>query len=89
MNLPNDLKTISILMLALMTLSACANSQPTAKQQVPKIVGGDRDAHGCIGSAGYVWCEREKTCVRAWELASLKGFELNEANFRKYCSSHP
>ena len=21
------------------------------------IVGGDRDEHGCIGSAGYVWCE--------------------------------
>ena len=24
--------------------------------QSPKL-GGDRDEHGCIGSAGYVWCE--------------------------------
>ena len=84
MNLPF---TSSILILALVTLSACANSQPTAEQQTPIIVGGDLDAHGCIGSAGYVWCEREKTCVRSWELAQQKGFELNEANFRKYCSS--
>lgn len=31
------------------------------------IVGGDRDEHGCIGSAGYVWCEVQKTvsaCLR-------------------------
>lgn len=25
------------------------------------LVGGDRDEHGCIGSAGYVWCEVQKT----------------------------
>ncbi len=31
------------------------------------IVGGDRDAHGCIGSAGYSWCEAKQKCLRAWE----------------------
>ena len=30
--------------------------------------GGDRDAHGCIPSAGYKWCEEEKKCVRPWEV---------------------
>ena len=28
------------------------------------LVGGDRDEHGCIGSAGYVWCEVQKDCIR-------------------------
>ena len=30
-------------------------------------LGGDRDAHGCIGSAGYVWCEIRQECIRSWE----------------------
>lgn len=35
------------------------NSQP--------VVGGDKDAHGCIGSAGYTWCEVKQKCLRSWE----------------------
>jgi len=31
------------------------------------IVGGDRDIHGCIGSAGYSWCEIKNKCLRIWE----------------------
>ena len=31
------------------------------------IVGGDRDEHGCIGSAGYTWCEAKQKCLREWE----------------------
>jgi hypothetical protein len=31
------------------------------------IVGGDRDAHGCIGSAGYSWCAVKNKCLRVWE----------------------
>jgi hypothetical protein len=33
----------------------------------PPIVGGDRDEHGCIGSAGYIWCEAKQECLREWE----------------------
>lgn len=29
--------------------------------------GADRDAHGCIGSAGYEWCEVKVKCYRRWE----------------------
>lgn len=38
-------------------LSSCATTQ---------LVGADRDAHGCIGSAGYVWSYMRKDCVRPW-----------------------
>lgn len=31
------------------------------------LVGGDRDEQGCIGSAGYVWCEVQKDCIRLFE----------------------
>lgn len=31
------------------------------------MLGGDRDEHGCIGSAGYVWCEVQKDCIRLFE----------------------
>ena len=34
--------------------------------QSPKL-GGDRDEHGCIGSAGYVWCEVQQDCIRLFE----------------------
>lgn len=32
-----------------------------------KLIGGDRDEHGCIGSAGYSWCESKQKCLRIWE----------------------
>jgi len=35
--------------------------------ECPVLVGGDKDAHGCIGSAGYTWCEVRKECIRPWE----------------------
>lgn len=31
------------------------------------LVGADRDAHGCIGSAGYVWSQTLEKCIRPWE----------------------
>lgn len=33
----------------------------------PMLVGGDKDEHGCIGSAGYTWCESKEKCLRPWE----------------------
>lgn len=30
-------------------------------------IGGDRDGHGCIPSAGYSWCAEKQKCIRVWE----------------------
>ena len=39
------------------------------KTEVEKTrVGGDRDEHGCIGSAGYRFDEEIGACLRDWEL---------------------
>jgi len=35
--------------------------------EVIETVGGDKDEHGCIGSAGYTWCEAKQKCLRTWE----------------------
>ncbi|TXI48084.1 MAG: hypothetical protein E6Q50_12070 [Lysobacter sp.] len=53
----------------------------------PRAIGGDRDAHGCLAPAGYAWCERERACVRPWELAKQKGFENDAESYRRYCDS--
>lgn len=62
----------------LITLSACKEKQPT-------VVGGDKDAHGCIPSAGYQWCSKENKCVRSWELAEKKGLVNTQEAFIYYC----
>jgi hypothetical protein len=37
-----------------------------AAKSVPAL-GGDRDERGCMGSAGYSWCESKGRCIRMWE----------------------
>jgi len=62
----------------LMLLSGCVSSQPrqsvlpsigpvknTGQQGI--LVGGDRDTHGCIPTAGYIWCDDLGKCIRSWE----------------------
>jgi len=40
--------------------------EPTPEPTTPPL-GSDRDEHGCIGSAGYEWCEPLQECIRPWE----------------------
>lgn len=49
------------------SVSSSAFKRQSAKK---KLLGGDKDAHGCIATAGYIWCELLQTCVRPWELAN-------------------
>ncbi len=60
---------------AFMLLSACSNSakQEDAAASTPvdsvataatESTGGDKDAHGCIPSAGYQWVEVKQSCMR-------------------------
>ena len=59
------MKTAFTALIAATTLSACAApSEP--------IFGSDRDAHGCIGSAGQSWSVLKQQCVQPWDVANLK-----------------
>ena len=39
----------------------------TPKTQAP-VIGGDRDEHGCLGPAGYLWNEEVGACLRSFEI---------------------
>ena len=73
--------TILILLVSLVgctsVISTGSDSQPT--------VGSDRDANGCIGSAGYRWCARTEACERPWEIAEKAGFSNTPDEVEKYC----
>ncbi|MBN1258368.1 hypothetical protein JXA05_01280 [Candidatus Peregrinibacteria bacterium] len=60
-----------ITILSFFLLTSCTLTKPGApsvpETSNPPLVGGDRDEHGCIGSAGYMWCENKGKCLRIWE----------------------
>lgn len=51
------------------------NTNTTITNDEPQV-GGDADEHGCIGSAGYSWCEVKQKCLRTWE----EGCTVTDAN---------
>ena len=65
-------KTIAVCFVAFITLmasafvSGCVQTD-NATLNTTNCVGCDRDSHGCIGSAGYSWCESKQKCLRIWE----------------------
>ena len=75
---------IFVLLLALGLQAACGGTSLPIRQ--PPRVGSDRDVHGCIGSAGYRWCEKTAQCERPWELAARAGFPLSTQAVETYCA---
>ncbi len=79
----------------LLSIGACAGPPPGSPASAPApvaavpAVGADRDAHGCIGSAGQAWCARTQRCERPWELAAAEGFENSADAFARYCAARP
>jgi major membrane immunogen (membrane-anchored lipoprotein) len=41
------------------------------------MIGGQRDEHGCLGPAGYQWCEVTQECQRLWEESCIEDPEFN------------
>ena len=66
---------IIIIILAIITgiylrnqaLDSLSTKIPNATTTPVNIVGNDKDIHGCIGSAGYTWCQIKNKCLRVWE----------------------
>lgn len=76
------MKKLSIVAVMAMTMVACNNTNsmqttqtettevaPSATEEMPPV-GGDRDAHGCIGSAGQSWSELLQECVQVFEVGT-------------------
>lgn len=62
---------------------AAGNVSENASNDGPEnesvLVGGDKDEHGCIGSAGYAWCEAKQKCLRSWEEPCEAELNLSQA----------
>ncbi|AOJ36193.1 hypothetical protein [Burkholderia metallica] len=75
-----------------LALSACAAPStppaPSSASAAAPMVGGDRDEHGCIPSAGYAWCEQTQQCERPWELAKQKGFANSALGYEQFCRNN-
>jgi hypothetical protein len=67
------LGALIILLLYFMFRSGLTANKGVSTQDIPsgemeeQLLGGDRDEHGCIPSAGYSWCEAKQKCIRPWE----------------------
>lgn len=79
-------KIIIFISFSVLILIGCQKQEDRKITSASRKVGGDRDVHGCIGSAGFQWCAKENKCVRSWELAKDKNFENSQIRFRQYCN---
>jgi putative hemolysin len=73
-SMKNNLFIMFVFIFLVFFISGCAIVDKTNKASVSNqvnnkqnIVGNDRDEHGCIGSAGYSWCDEKQKCLRIWE----------------------
>ena len=73
------MKKIFALSVLALAFAACNNSTPeqtddTAEDsttpQQETLEGGDRDEHGCIGSAGYLWSTLRGECIQVFEVGT-------------------
>lgn len=83
---------IIIVVLALLVVSVFAtiallNASKTTDEAVPtaqeQLLGGDRDEHGCIPSAGYSWCEAKQKCLKVWEEPCVSSDQTDEVEVVK------
>lgn len=62
-----DIKLLSIVFLTLCMICCKSVSKESSKNQ---LIGGHRDAHGCLSAAGYQWSEIKQECVRIFEIGT-------------------
>lgn len=48
-------------------LGACSPQGQSGSPVAAPVAGADRDAHGCIASAGYTWSPVRSQCIRVFE----------------------
>ena len=55
----------------------------------PELIGGQKDAHGCLIPAGYSWCEAKQKCLRPWEetcvaASTTQSTSIDTSNWKTY-----
>ena len=84
------MKKLSIVAVMAIAMVACNNTNsmqttqtettevaPSATEEMPPV-GGNRDTHGCIGSAGQSWSELLQDCIQVFDVGTcLNPVEVN------------
>jgi len=61
-----------------------------ADDQEGQLIGGQKDEHGCLGPAGYSWCEPKQECLRIWETPCLEDSNFDTAPIKQaFISKYP
>lgn len=83
------MKKLTLFLAVLFAVSCAPKPEPAT------LVGADRDAHNCIGSAGYTWSNVLQACIRLWEEGTaltpveevenpvLVGYVVRSANWKE------
>ena len=64
------------------------NNEGQAEEQ--QIIGGEKDAHGCLIASGYFWCQSKNKCLRSGEETcpaekdDKQSIVLEDLNWKKY-----
>lgn len=81
----NSILTLSLLsVLFLLNCNTSKNTEKTEEVTTTKdttnqdLVGNDEDERGCKASAGYTWSALKNECVRIFEVADVKLFEIEQ-----------
>ena len=61
------------------------NDSALGPNSPPALAGGDSDSHGCIASAGYIWCQTLNKCIRSWEENCTSAEDILTAQARAFC----
>ena len=61
------MKSFSVLSILMLSLSMTACQRSATSEVAAPITGQERDAQGCIPTAGYLWSPARKACVKVFE----------------------
>ena len=64
----NTVLIFAVIALLIFSFGCAQQASSASQSNASSLPGGDRDSHGCIGSAGYIWCEPSQQCIRPWEI---------------------
>ena len=84
---------MGIFVLLVATLAGCGTASQKSSTDTghragtARPTGTERDAHGCIPSAGYRWCAKTQQCERPWELAQSHSFARTLEAFDTFCGN--
>jgi len=56
-----------VAILVALAIVLCVANYFWKQNENQKLIGGDKDEHGCLVGAGYSWCPSTEKCQRMWE----------------------